>query len=188
MSNSTTQAAPCDMDYLRLRATECGDCLEWRATVSKEGYPILTLRVPQPGQAAKVQKQYYVRHLVYWLKHGRPAPPDRRFSLVATCRNKLCIAPDHIERWSKTRINKQSRAKGAWQSTAFAAKVAATRRRNSHLSDAGVARIRAHEGALRELADELKISVAYAYMIRRGKNRRDYSNPFSQLLTKAGQP
>lgn len=188
MTTTTLQDPPCDLSYLRLRATECGDCLEWRATVSKEGYPIINLRVPQPGQAAKVQKQYYVRHLVYWLKHGRPVPLDRRFSLVTTCRNKLCIAPDHVERWSKTRINKQSRAKGAWQSTAFAAKVAITLRRKSRLSDESVARIRTHEGALRELADELQISLAYAYMIRRGKCRRDYSNPFSQLLAGAGQP
>lgn len=188
MTITTLQDPPCDMDYLRLRAVECGDCLEWVATTSKEGYPVLTRYLPQPGQPNKLQKQFYVRHLVYWIKHGKPPPADRRFSIVATCRNKLCIAPDHVERWSKSRINKQSRAKGAWQSAAFGAKVAINRRRHSHLSDEGVARIRSHEGALRDLAAELQISLAYAYMIRRGKNRRDYSNPFSQLLATAGAP
>lgn len=55
MTITTLQDPPCDMDYLRLRAVECGDCLEWVATTSKEGYPVLTRYLPQPGQPNKLQ-------------------------------------------------------------------------------------------------------------------------------------
>ncbi|MGE3346091.1 MAG: hypothetical protein AB7I35_01510 [Ramlibacter sp.] len=180
---TTATPTPCDLDYLRLRAEPCGDCLEWRATLSKESYPIISLRVPD-GQGGREQRQFYVRHLVFWLTRGAP-PADRRYVITTTCRNKLCIAPAHVVRVLRGTVYKQAAAAGAWKSAAYRAKVSAGKLRNSQLTDAGVARIRAHEGSLATLAQELQISEAYAYMIRRGTARKGHTGPWAGLMAAA---
>lgn len=175
------QICPIDADYIRLRTSECGDCLEWTSTLNAGGYPVGTFRTRGPeGQPG--QRQYYVRHLVWWLQRGAPPPVDTTHYITTTCGNPLCVASAHLVRKTRSRAVREAAARGAFKSLAFRAKVSQGRTRNSKLSPADVARIRTHTGALKPLANELGISESYAAMIRRGKNRRDYSTPFAGLM------
>ena len=175
------QICPIDADYIRLRTRECGDCLEWASTRNRAGYPVCTFRTRGPeGQPG--QRQYYVRHLVWWLQRGALPPKDRSYYITTSCGNPLCVASAHLVRKTRSKALREAAARGAFQSLAFRAKVSQGRTRNSKLSTADVARIRTHAGARKPLADELGSTEAYAAMIRRGQNRRDYRTPFAGLM------
>ena len=174
---------PVNADFIRLRTRECGDCMEWASTLHGDrGHPICTAS-QRDADGQRQQRQYSVRHLVWWLHHGAPPLRDRRHVVTTSCGNPLCVAIAHLVRKSRSKLNRESSQRGAWQGLAFKAKVSQARSRNSRVSDADIARIRTHEGPLKPLAKELGISESYAYMVRNGKNRRDYTNPFAGLIT-----
>lgn len=163
--NSTTLPA------IRLRCRDCGDCWQWLGAKVHQRHPVITIQ----------GVQHYVRRLVWQLKHGKPVPPKMR--ITASCDNTDCVNPEHVVARSGRQIAKRTAADGAFSTHAFRAKVALGKRRNSKLSDADVQRVRASTGDVAPLADELGISKAYAYMLRSGRFRVDYSNPFAQLFT-----
>ncbi len=173
--------APCTADHLALRTREVGTCHEWTATLMKQQYPIISLRVPGPD-GAPVQRQFYVRHLAWWLRHGKPPAVTPKRVITNTCGNTRCINPAHLRLVDKATVLRRTAAQGAWQGHAFAAAVSAGRRRHSKLSDEAAAEIRASTAPLAELASKHGISRAYACMIRRGRFRRDYANPFAGLM------
>jgi hypothetical protein len=62
------------------------------------------------------------------------------------------------------------------------AKIAATKRRDSSLSDEAVAQIRASDESIRVLGERHNIDPTYAWSIRVQKQRIDYvANPYLQL-------
>lgn len=175
-----SEPAPCDMNYLQLRCRPCGECLEWLGAHVHGRFAVVTLRIPAPD-GSRGQRQFYVRHLMYWLRHGRRPPVDRQRVLTVNCGNERCVAPAHLVLTTKTKVNQRTAATGAWRTLAFRAKVAIGRRRNSELSDAAVAEIQNTDTPIAELAQRNGITETYARFIRKGKNRVDYSNPLAAL-------
>lgn len=164
---------PCDMEYLRLRATECGDCLEWDSAYVHGRYPVITKR--KGGR----QYQFYVRHLVYELKTGKPPPADRRLCISMSCDNDRCIAPAHVIVKSKKVLNDRAAARGLFSTVLFRAKVAQARQKTRKLSDEGVRDIRNSTAPAKEVAAKHGVSDSYVRMVRRGSQAIDYSSPFS---------
>lgn len=167
---------PCDMDYLRLRATECGDCLEWRMACVGGRYPVTTFRLASDGGR---QRQFYVRHLVYELKHGKPPPKDRRLCISTSCENDRCIAPNHVVVTTKKALTDRAAARGLFSTVVFRAKVSQSRQKTRKLSDEDVRDIRASDAPVKDLAAKHGVSNSYVRLVRRGSEAIDYSSPFA---------
>lgn len=152
------------MQRIRARCTEEGDCLIWPGGINARG-PVVTVK----------RKQFSIRRLAWEHKHGIPFPKGKLASL--DCEHAACIVHVVPRTWSEVNARTSKRH----SSVARAAKMAATKRRVSKLSDADVAEIRATDRPIKEIAKEKGISCVYAYLIRRGDWRKDYSSPFAGL-------
>ena len=152
------------MDKIRARCVEEGDCLIWPGAFITRG-PVATYK----------QKQYALRRVVWEERNGKPIPKGRMPS--PNCGNPRCLEHVVAKTWSQLNSRPVSSAQKA--------KTAAAKRVGSKLSDEGVAAIRLWSGPVAEVAAMQGISKAYAYMIRRGQNRIDYSSPFAGLGARA---
>lgn len=169
---------PFDMDYLRQRAVECGDCLEWQRAFVHGRYPVVTLRIrDETGQ--RKQRQFYVRHLVYEIKHKVPAPKGRQHVISTSCENDRCIAPKHVVVKTKAELSQRAKLRGLYGSLEFRARLAAGVRHRRKLSDEAVEDIRTSPETLVKMAAKYGVSRRYAGMVRRGVARVDYSSPFA---------
>jgi len=77
-----------DMDYLRARCTEEGECLLWDGALNSAGHPTASIA----GKAT------LVRRFAYASIYGKQLPPGRR--LVSLCGNPRCCAENCLR--SKT--------------------------------------------------------------------------------------
>ena len=152
------------MDRIRARCREDGDCLIWTGAMNERG-PVVTVD----------RKQLSVRRVAWEERNGKPFPTGKVASV--DCEDKACI--EHIVPRTRSQLN--ARTNRRHSSIARAAKVSATKRQNSKLSDADVIEIRMTDRPMKEIAAEKGISTVYAYLIRRGDFRRDYSSPFAGL-------
>lgn len=169
---------PCDMDYLRLRATECGDCLEWQAAYVHDRYPVVTFRIPDASGKRK-QRQFYVRHLVYQLKARKSVPKDGQHVISTSCENERCIAPAHVIVTTKSALSERAAQRGLYGGLEFRARVSAGVRHRRKLSDEGVNEIRTSEASVKTLAAKHGLSKRHTRRVRNGQERVDYSSPFA---------
>jgi hypothetical protein len=176
---------PCDMKYLRLRAVECGNCLEWNRAMVHGRYPAVTFRVASDAGRRKVQRQFYVRHLVYEITHGEPPPDDPALVISTSCDNDRCIAPKHVVIRSKQELSELAAARGLYRTAAFRARVASGRAHHRKLSDEGVDELRTSDAPTTQLARKHGISREHARRVRIGIERVDHTNPFAALQASA---
>lgn len=153
---------------IELNTRESGDCLIWTGPVIQGGAPVVTV---------DRKKLYVKRH--YLQLTGMVLGKKLATS---SCANQLCVNHDHLVALTKTQLAKRTAASGAWSTPAIKARVAQGLRARSKLSQESVLAIRTSDEPVKVLAARHDISEAYAYMIRRGDWRRDYSaTPFSGL-------
>ena len=157
-----------ESDILK-RTTECGDCLLWTGSFVHGTRPVVSI---------KNKKLYVKRHLL------ELAGSDlRRNCVISTCGNNTCVNPEHLLVVSRTTVLKRTAASGAFSTIAVRARVAAGKRKKSKLSQEAALEIRNSSESIAVLAAKHGITEAYGYMIRRGRFRQDYSNPFMGLMT-----
>jgi hypothetical protein len=172
---------PFTLEHLKLRCSESGDCWEWGAAYRADRWPVISSRRDWDGSGKSSNRQFYVRHLMYWLKTGKPPILGAFRSIVACCDNPRCVNPDHMRLVTrKTVVRKMVESGGMSESTRHA-KIAKTKRAKSKLSDGDVEQIRNSDLRADELAAQYGVSAAYIYMLRRNQFRRNYSNPFAGL-------
>lgn len=152
---------------IQQRSEEEGDCLLWTGASCTRG-PVVTIK----------QMQYPLRRLVWEAKHGEPFPAGSVTGV--SCKNHLCLEHVIDKTWSEHNSRPTS--------LTHRIRTAMAKRKDSKLSDAAVAEIRASGERADVLAERHGISTAYVYMIRRGYNRRDYANPFAGLVKEVPQP
>jgi hypothetical protein len=147
------------VERIRMRCIECGDCLLWQGAVSKKG----------AGMYISFGcKRILIRRALWELRHG-PIPEG----------NDRCVR--HLLSMTIAERNRRTARDGWFSSPAYRAKISRAKTRKSKLSDEAVARIRAYEGYVPQIAAEEGISEAYAYMLRRGRFRLALDNPFANL-------
>lgn len=167
------------IEQLMLRTKDAGgDCRIW--TGSNNGG-----RTPSPKARytdEQGENRYAsVRRLVYEQHHGVTLAPDVLVSV--TCESSLCICPKHLTESSKAAVARKTLADPV---------VKARHRRGLELvkqplgkldhGKAAIIRARRDEDA-DALASEFSVSRSLIFKVWQGKAWRDYSNPFSQMLT-----
>lgn len=165
-------AAGIDADWLRARSIEEGECWIWQGYVGPTGHPIANVRSVGPTLT--------VRRIAAALA-GRP--PGHGQPVRVTCNCRECVNPDHAVPSSTREIGRIAAKRGAWSSAARAAKISASRRKNSSISDEAVMAVRlAERGTLQAVCDEYGLGYSTAKAIRSGRiRRRDYSSPWAGM-------
>lgn len=158
---------PVDLDYIRLRCVEEGECWIWRLGTDK-GKPRLSVG----GQSTSV------RRLAYKITHGDPG----RMNVTDKCGERLCCNPEHLRAATHSQIGVAAAKAGAFSSMTRKAKISEARRRHAKLSDEQVCEIRISTDSGPALSAKYGVSKTTVNKIRAGKLRKDYSNPFSQLM------
>lgn len=152
------------LDYLHARCSEVDGCLVWKCCLAN-GLP-----------AAKFNRRsWQVRRLVWSL--SREANPRPGHYPAMTCATAGCVHPDHM-----AECRRSANHLGRHRSAATKAKVAQTMRQKQTLTQTAAQNIRASDKPTRQLAEEHGITMSYIRKIRAGTARRDYSNPYSQLV------
>lgn len=154
-----------DLAYLTDRCrVETNECLVWNLQAQK-GRPVATI----------AQQAVQMRNVVWELVNERRMP--KGFYAGPSCENSLCLHPDHLEKRSRNdnRI-------GVKRSAITKHRISIAASANSDLSQQDVETIRATSGKLSVIGNQWGISKSRVSRIWRNEARRDYSNPYAQLM------
>lgn len=153
---------------------ECGDCLLWDGAVNDAGVPQMRL----PG----TREVFSVRRLLL-----TAMGQDIAGKIASTrCGNQLCMAEKHVTPMTRQQLQKRS-GKKLVGNLARAAKLAATRRKTAKLTmeqAQEMRQLRAEGVTTYEAAERYGISQGAAARVMRGDSWRDYSSPYTQLMTR----
>jgi len=155
------------LDWLYERVKEQDGCLLWVGSVSKSNQP-------------KVQiggKSMYMRRVMWQWKFKMEVPNKRRIS--PKCGNPTCVNPDHLVAMPINQINK-----GKPHSLMRRAAVAEAQRARSRFTDEVIAQVRESNDSLKSIADQAGMCYSYVCRIRNGTSRKDFSNPYLQLVSR----
>jgi len=97
-----------------------------------------------------------------------------------TCGNPMCVNPEHLQARTIAQARAAAAERGAYLNRARMRKSALTKRARSRITDETIAAIKAAKNSP-EAARLTGVSVSYAWSIRVGRARQDYSNPFIGL-------
>jgi hypothetical protein len=155
------------LDWLFARCVEVDGCLVWQLA-GAHGTD------PQAKIGGRNGRTVLLRRFIWEQVYEKPFPNGK----VARCNcgTDMCVHPDHI-----VALKKNASQIGRPLSFLHRAKLAASRRAKSHLTDADVAEIRASDWTPHALANRFSIDPSYVNYIRSGRSRRDYTNPYAQL-------
>lgn len=153
------------MEWLEARVVEQDGCWIWTGFCTEEG---------ERPKATRNGKTILVRKAVWEMAHGRKFRRDRETG--STCSNKRCCHPKHIK---AARFN-ATKATGPL-SQVQRSRISATKRAQSKLPDVAAAALRTGELTDAQAADQYGVSKSLAFLIRSGRSRLDYANPFFQL-------
>jgi len=154
---------------LLARTRACGDCMEWTGPVHR--------RCKAPIFNRKDRKVYVKREVVHLT--GRQIAGR---CVTSTCRNQLCVNPDHLRVVSRSVIQRRTAASGAFSGMHIKIKVAAAKRSKSKISQESVRAIRESDETAPALARRYGITESYVYMILRHQSRIEYQTPFAGVL------
>lgn len=157
-----------NLDDIKDRCTEVGDCLEWQGYYERN----------HPRSAGQS-----VRRIVYELVHG-PVESDPKKVVTMTCDNHRCVHPDHLAYVKKTVVARRVASKGLFSTLIRKQRIAETRRQQSGSITMEIAReIRASDLNAKEEAKQRGISRGMVYKIRAHETWREYgANHFAGLM------
>ena len=153
------------LDWLmaRVRETEDG-CWEWQRAMAHNG---------NGPQATIDYRAVPVRKAIFELMHERRVRVG--FGVGPSCKNERCVHPDHLY---AHRIGGSE-----YLPLTARAKIAATKRAASKLSQDEIRKLRESDEHPEEAARRLGVDDSYVYRIRQGKARKDFcGNAYAQLL------
>ena len=167
-----------NLDDIKARCIEEGECWIWQGSVSPGDVPSMRL----PGSVDPERKLIGVRR---WIAQQQGKQIKGLYA-TTSCKEKLCVCPDHV-----IVMNRKSLQKRAGKTMTKNQNPAAVARRVSARIRSGnvkigyeVARqIREDDKSAHEWAKELDCSVSTVFNVRSGKTWRDYSSPFAGLMT-----
>lgn len=164
---------PVTRQDLKDRSDEVGECWIWKQGVTRNGYPQMKVK----GCGCML-----VRRVAAEIAGKPPAP---RQPVDTTCGEKLCVLPEHMRPTTPTAVGRRAAMRGAFSGVSRAAKIAAARRVGRvKLSDEQVSEIRASTKSETILARKFGVHRSYIGRIRRGTDRKDYSNPWNGLVAR----
>lgn len=152
--------------WLASHTRDDNGCLVWTG-YSSHGQP--KARLGPRGTAP-----FNVRRAV-WEAVGNPL--RKGYMIVCICDTPNCVELAHLKqvRWGSV-------LKGRKRPANVTAKMVATRRALSRISDAAVERIRASNESPAIVASREGCSKQYVHMLRRGEFRREIASPFAGLF------
>lgn len=153
------------------RTEEYGDCLLWTGATGDSGHPI---HKPS-GKPCQL-----VRRTVWYLAGNELIP---RQPLVATCREKRCINPEHTAQSTTAKISQDAAKRGKFSTLKRRAAIAAGMTHRHKLSAAAVNEIKASTDSGPVLAARHNVHRSLVTRIKRNAARIDYSNPYLALMT-----
>ena len=158
--------------YIYAPCKEDGDCWIWQKGRSGNGTP--TLHPPGGGRQIGARR---------YLAAGLGLSIEDRF-VTTTCRNKLCMAPEHLLVVTRSKLGKLNHAHTGYASNiARCKKISDTKRsRYAKLTLEQAIDIRQSSEILEVSAQRYSISKATAQRIRAGEAWKDYSSPFAGLV------
>lgn len=161
-----------NLDDIKARCEEVGECWIWQGTVLRKRFPI-----------AKVKNAtVYPKREAWAAHHGKPVPDGMCVvNRPVKCHDPLCCNPDHLTVATKRQVLQKVVADGKLHTPTIRAKIAVAKRAGSKLSDEAVQEIRFSDEPVAVLAARHGITETYGHMIRRGHSRKDYSSPWRGL-------
>ncbi len=158
------------IERVRAKSDEVGECWEWRGAMSSNGSP--TIKHHSNSNSTSLRR-------VMLTLQGK-AMGDLR--AVATCGNPLCVNPDHIAAWTRSRVLKRAEKDTGYTRRATRnAAISATLRRKSPLTPQLVTEIRLSSESAPVIAQRLGVCASSIRAIRRYEAWKDYQNPYLQL-------
>ena len=159
------------MAHIKARCIEEGDCWIWQGSVLGNGYPSMSIK----------DETYLVRRVVLEIV-GKP--PKKYQPVICSCRNKLCVNPEHLTRSSHSKVGRDTAALGVFSELTKCAKNAkASRARESTrltMELANEIRLRPESGKV--LSGIYGVSKNQINAIKRGDAWKDYTpSPFAGL-------
>lgn len=161
-----------DLAFINSRCVEDGDCLMWDRSQDARGRPKLTIR-GEEGKSQTVQPRRIV-----WAEARGPIPAG--LFVTVTCRNKLCLNPDHLELIDKSQVIRRTAQNPDTKARRRVAGLK-SRERQGKLDMEKAHYIRTCGKTLAEIAKELNICETTASATRRGLRWQDERNPFAGL-------
>ena len=165
-----------DLDLLTRmleKVDEVGDCLIWNGAVTSTGHP----QIKVWGCGCKLARREMFR-----IVKGDLTP---RIPIDTKCDERGCINPAHLVESTISAISHKAAKRGAWRTVARAAKIAAKKRAKGKLTMEKANEIRMSDESGPVLALRYGVDKSLINGIKAGRNWRDYSNPFHQLMGSA---
>lgn len=164
-----------DLEFIKSKTEEVGECWIWQGCVGSSGYPIMKV------EGAPCQT---VRRVAYRLKEGALNLAYRQ-PVITTCKEKLCVNPDHLKASSNKEVSKLAGAAGRMSGVTKGAKIAKDKRENASklpggMETARIIRMSDETGPV--LALRYGIDKSLVNRIKNGQSWKDYSNPFMGLM------
>ncbi len=159
-----------DIDYIRSRCREDGDCWIWRLGFTSR-------QVPSMHAGKKIVG---VRRVVAELLGMTVAGKK----VTNTCGDKRCVCPDHVLPIAASALGKPSAKRTGYAQLAVRNKKISDAKRAHHskITEAQAREVRESPETLKQVAGRLGISVSTAQRIRAGKLWKTYgATPFSGL-------
>lgn len=149
---------------------EDGDCAIWLGKSKQRGHPSMR----HDGKTQLVRR-------VLWAAVHSPIRPG--YLVRMTCSTPQCVHPAHMKLITRAALAQELGAMGLMGGLVRSAAVARARRLTcDKLTEAQVREIRTSSEAGVHIAKRMNVAQSYISAIRRHKARREYSNPWSQLL------
>lgn len=165
-----------DLERIKARCTEDGDCLLWTGKVHRRnGHPDATEYIDGKDRHVGIRRRAYEEY------HG--VTLDRK-DRITTCGNPACLAKAHLERITMSesvrRTHERMDAGAKLRRSQSLAKV--FQKARGKVSPEQVAAIRQSEDGPYVMARKLGITGAVASRIKRGISYREYTaSPFAGL-------
>jgi hypothetical protein len=162
-----------NLDQIRDKCIEDGDCWIWTGIASSSGVPKINIFV---GRGKSGRTVVSTRRVVWELVKG---PIPARKLITTNCGCVKCLNPDHLVLTTAAKVAEKNGARvdvRLKKSRAGAARLA-----KAKLTWDQVEEIRASEGTTRELSQRYGVGRSAICNIRAGRTWRDYSNPFAGL-------
>jgi hypothetical protein len=158
------------LEYIKARCTIEGECWEWN-TIGKHRAPAMKIK----GKTLSPRRE------AWKLYKGKEISPGYVITHKKECGNPMCCNPEHLMQTKKVHVMKRTVSEGKLHTPVIVAKIAASKRKHSKLSQEAANEIACGNEHTEETAAKYGITPAYVRMIRKGLFRKELFNPFAGL-------